>query len=285
MNKFLININGELFNEENAKISVFDRGFLYGDSVYEATRTFNRRAFRLSHHLDRLFWSAEKIEFSPSMTKKEIEDFVTQTINASPHENISLRIILTRGNNSDLGLDPSLSSKDNLIIISKAIPPNPSWWLTKGLDVIFHKKKSSQYGALPKTGNYQENISAYKHALTKGAHDALMINSKDHVTEGTTSNVWIIKDEIIYTPPLSDGVLDGITRQTLMAMAHGGKIVIHEKSLTKEDFFAASECFITSTTRDLVPVTKIEGRPVGDGFPGKKTLQLLSMYKKFVTLE
>ncbi|MDO9181984.1 MAG: aminotransferase class IV [Bacteriovorax sp.] len=282
MNKFLININGELFNEENAKISVFDRGFLYGDSVYEATRTFNRKAFRIDHHLDRLFSSAQKIELIPSYSKSEILENINQTIKASAHENILLRIILTRGTNSDLGLDPQLASVNNLIIISKAIAPNPDWWLKDGVSMVFYQKTTNTRGSLPKTGNYQENILAYKNAATKGAYDAIMINTDGHITESTTSNIWIIKDGILLTPPLADGVLNGLTRKTLIELAHREKISFKEQSLTKADFFSASECFITSTTRNLVPVTKVEGNPIGTGLPGQKTIELLKMYLEFV---
>ncbi|MBC7537593.1 MAG: aminotransferase class IV [Bacteriovorax sp.] len=285
MDKFLININGELFNEEKAKISVFDRGFLYGDSVYEATRTFNRIPFRIQHHLDRLFFSAQKIELELTYSRKEILELILQTIKASPHNDIFLRIILTRGTNIDLGLDPELSSKNNLIIITKAITPNPDWWLTKGLSMIFHNKKSSERGPLPKTGKYLENILAYKDATEKGAFDSIMVNTAGHVTEGTTSNIWMIKDNIIYTPSLQDGVLDGLTRKTLIQMADRNNLMLQEISLTQEDFLGADECFITSTTRNLVPVTIIEGRPVGNGLPGKKTLELLKMYLEFVSLQ
>lgn len=285
MNKFLININGELFNEENAKISVLDRGFLYSDSVYESSRTFNRSPFRIQSHLDRLFLSAEKIQLEPTYSKEEILVFIQQTIKASPHDDIFLRIILSRGTNSDLGLDPELSEKNNLVIITKAISPNPDWWQKTGLSMIFHQKESSDRGPLPKSGNYQENILAYKDALKKGAFDAIMINTDGHVTEATTSNIWIIKNNVIYTPPLKDGVLEGLTRNTLIQLARREKIPLEEKSLTKDDFLKASECFISSTTRNLVPVTTIEGRPVGNGLPGKKTLELLEIYLDFVSHE
>lgn len=281
MNKFLININGELFNEDNAKISVFDRGFLYGDSVYEATRTFKRSPFRIQHHLDRLFLSAQKIELVPTYSKEDILALIDQTIKASPHDDIFLRIILSRGTNEDLGLDPQLSLKNNLIIITKAIAPNPDWWLTKGLSMIFHQKKSLERGPLPKTGNYQENILAYKDAIAKGAFDAIMVNTDGYVTEATTSNIWMIKDNIIYTPPLKDGVLEGLTRKTLLQLAKRQNLALEEKSLTPKDFLEASECFISSTTRNLVPVTSIEGHPVGNGLPGKKTLELLKIYLEF----
>lgn len=292
MNKFLININGEIFNEDTAKISIFDRGFLYGDSVYEATRTFNRIPFRINQHLERLFASALKIELIPTLSPLEILKNIEQTIEASPQQNISLRIILTRGTNSDLGLDPQLSSSNNLIIISKAILPNPAWWLTLGLSMVFyHKKLSKDKGSLSKSGNYQDNILAYKEALRKNAYDAIMINHEGHITEGTTSNIWIVKDGVIYTPPLQDGVLSGLTRQNLFEMCKSEKgaikqnFVIKEKSLTTKDLLLADECFISSTTRNLVPVTTIEGQAIGKGAPGKMTLMLLDAYLAFAGLQ
>ena len=283
MSKFLININGELFNESTAKISIFDRGFLYGDSVYESTRTFNRIPFRINQHLERLYNSAEKIELHPTLSKPEILKAIDQTIQASPHENLLLRIILTRGTNSDLGLDPDLAPSNNLIIISKGILPNPEWWYTSGLSMIFHQKKSTQRGSLPKSGNYQENILAHKAALKNKVFDAIMVNTEGHVTESSTSNIWLIKDGIIKTPALKDGVLEGLTRKTIIEMAMRKNLNIVETSLTPKDFTEADECFITSTTRNIVPVTIISGQKIGDGHPGKRTLQLLNMYLKYVS--
>jgi branched-chain amino acid aminotransferase len=282
MIKFLININGELFDETSAKISVFDRGFLYGDSVYEATRTFNRKPFRIDQHLERLFNSAEKIELAPTLTREEILNAITKTIAASPHDNLSLRIILTRGTNRDIGLDPELSGPNNLIIMTKSIPPNPDWWYTTGVSMIFHHKKSTQKGSLPKSGNYQENMLAHKAAIEKGANDAIMVNSEGHVTEGSTSNVWLVNKGIIYTPSLGDGVLEGLTRKTLFEMARLQNIPMKEASLTQQDFLSADECFVTSTTRNIVPVTNIDKQTIGSGTPGKITMDLLKRYLEYV---
>ncbi|MGZ3787787.1 MAG: aminotransferase class IV [Bacteriovorax sp.] len=278
----MININGELFDETTAKISVFDRGFLYGDSVYEATRTFERVPFRIGLHIERLFNSAQKIELLPTLTRTDVLAAVEQTIAASPHDNIFLRIILSRGTNSDLGLDPELAKGNNLIIITKAILPNPEWWYTEGLSLIFSQKKSTQTGPLPKSGNYQENMLALKEAIKRGAFDAIMVNSEGHVTEGSTSNIWMIKDGVIYTPALKDGVLEGLTRKTLFEMAGPLGPEIREATLTQDDFLSADECFITSTTRNIVPVTKIEGKEIGSGRPGKQTMELLKSYLAFV---
>jgi branched-chain amino acid aminotransferase len=286
MGKFLININGELFDENTAKVSVFDRGFLYGDSVYEATRTFSRRAFRIERHLERLFKSAERIELTPTFTKEDILKQIDLLIKASGPEDLALRIVLTRGVNSDLGLDPGLSGNNNLIIFSKPIAPNPESWTKVGVSLIFFQKKIPAAGALPKTGNYQENMLGYKLSQEKHCFDALMVNTEGHVSEGTTSNAWLIKDGTLFTPPLRDGVLDGLTRQSLFEMDRLGLLPcsLKERSLTPEDFLGADECFISSTTRNLVPVTSIEGKPIGTGKPGKLTLDTLLAYKSYVGL-
>lgn len=284
MKDYLVNINGKLFQGPDAHISVFDRGFLYGDSVYEATRTFDRRPFRIDQHIDRLFLSAEKIALVPTYSKEVILSEVLKTIEAAPFKNASLRIVLTRGTNRDLGLDPELSGSNNLVIFAKEIKPNPTWWTTDGVSMIFYQKEIEASGSLPKTGNYQENILANRKAISQGAYDAFMVNTQGHVTEGTTSNAWVIKDGAILTPPLVDGVLDGLTRKTIMEMAKRGLLPLPliEKSLTPAEFLVADECFITSTTRNVVPVTKIESRLIGDGKPGPKTLELLRLYLEFV---
>lgn len=284
MNDYLININGSITSGAEAKISVFDRGFLYGDSVYEATRTFSRKPFRIQRHLDRLFESARMVSIIPTLTKEHILAEIEKTIAASPDENVSLRIVLTRGTNSSLGLDPELSGPNNLIIFAKKIAPNPDWWLTNGLTVIFAAKTLNETGSLPKTGNYQENMLAYKSAREAGVDDALMVNNEGFITEGTTSNAWIVKDGVLYTPPLSAGILDGLTRKTLVEMAASGKLPVkfEEVNLTKKDFLNAEECFLTSTTRNLVPVTTINDQLIGTGKPGAITLELLKRYLEYV---
>ncbi len=284
MEDFLVNINGALFKGPEARISVFDRGFLYGDSVYEATRTFHKRPFRIDQHIDRLFLSAEKISLSPTFSKEVILSEVLKTIEASPYQDASIRIVLTRGTNTDLGLDPDLSGPNNLVIFIKEIKPNPAWWTTEGISMIFFQKTTPVSGSLPKTGNYQENILANREAHNRGAYDSFMINTQGHVTEGTTSNAWIIKNNILFTPPLTDGVLDGLTRKTLLEMAKRQMLPLPlvEKSLTRDDFLEADECFITSTTRNVVPVTKMESRLIGNGKPGALTLKLLELYLEFV---
>lgn len=284
MNDYLININGKITPGDQAFISVFDRGFLYGDSVYETTRTFNKKPFQIDRHLDRLFLSSEKISLTPTLSKENILEETLKTIAASPFQDLLLRIVLTRGTNSTLGLDPGLSTSNNLVIFVKKIEQNPSWWYEKGVNVIYYEKTIEASGSLPKTGNYQENILAYQKAKKANAFDALMINTFKKVTEGTTSNIWVFKNKMLLTPPLADGVLDGLTRKTLFEMAEKKCLPfpLLEKSLTVEDFDACDECFMTSTTRNIVPITQINSNPIKNGLPGKYTLQLLGLYLEYV---
>ena len=183
-----------------------------------------------------------------------------------------------------MGLSPDLSGPNNLVIFTKEIKPNPSSWLTEGVAMVFYQKKQSVFGSLPKTGNYQENMLAYKKAQEEGSYDAFMINTKGHVTEGTTSNAWLIKNGVLYTPDLKSGVLEGLTRKTLFEMAEKKQLPLPliEKSLSPEEFLNADECFITSTTRNILPVTKINQKPIASGLPGKQTLELLRLYLSFV---
>jgi branched-chain amino acid aminotransferase len=282
MSKFIININGEIHSKENAKISVLDRGFLYGDSVYEALRTFNKVPLRLNLHLDRLFESAQKIYFSPKLSKETIKQEVLKTIESGPYENANIRIVLTRGTNQDLGLNPDLSDAENLIIYLKELTPNPDWWYTAGINLTTFQKETSSKGSLPKTGNYIENMLAHRKALKNNFYDSIMINNDGFVTECTTSNIWLIKDQTIYTPSLDEGVLPGLTRSTILSMSPFLKYKMVETKLVLKDFLKADECFITSTTREIVPVKSIENQLIGKNPPGPITKFLIDEYRKTI---
>ncbi len=283
MSKFFINLNGELLDESNAKISVLDRGFLYGDSVYEATRTFNHTPFRLDQHIERLFNSASKIYFTPKTTREKIKFEVIKTIKAAAFANVSIRIVLSRGTASDLGLDPDLAILENLIIYVKELKPNPTWWYESGVKLGFYQKETSSKGSLPKTGNYIENMLAHRKAISLGFYDSIMINNDGHITECTTSNIWLVKNGTAYTPSLDEGVLPGLTRSTILSMQ--GLTPIIETKLSPQDIIDADECFITSTTREVVPVTEVEHKKIGNGTPGPITLRILQDYRARINEE
>lgn len=283
MNSFLININGAFFNEHNALISVFDRGFLYGDSVYETTRTFSRIPFRFDKHLERLYLSAAKLDFYPVITPDKISSELHKTIQHSPHDNILIRLVLTRGTNHDLGLDPALAGPhENLIIFTKEIAPPPLHWYEKGVEIISYQKKSSVKGAYAKSASYQENVMAIKKANEHKAFEAIMINAEGLITECATSNIWLVKNQQVTTPPLEDGLLNGLTRQTILEILSREKIIHGERHLTLQDFLMADEVFLTSTNRELVPVVAIDGHQIGSGSPGAMTHHLLNLYRQFV---
>lgn len=214
--------------------------------------------------------------------KDELLTQIGELIKVAALPRLYLRIIVTRGE-GEIGLDPGLAKTNNIILIAKELPENPSWWLTKGISVIVADTirtsiKSIDPGA--KSGNYLNNVMAYEEAVQSGADDAIMLNHEGLVTEATTSNVWIVQDGKVITPPLKAGLLGGITRAKLLEVAKKHNIAVFEENFTAKELRMADECFVTATTKQIVPVTTIDQRPVGNGSPGELTLKLLQLYKK-----
>ena len=284
----VVNINGEIQTPENAKISVFDRGFLYGDSIYEVTLTYNKVPFLLDDHYDRLWQSAEKMNMPMIFSREELSAEIQKVIDELNEDRIYIRLIITRGEGA-MGLDPNLSSKHNLIVIGKKLPENPSWWYTKGVDVIVatdiirnHKKATDPS---IKSGNYLNNVLAINEAKKRGAFDAVMLNHKGNITEGTTFNIWMVKDKKIMTPPLAAGLLEGITRKTLLRLLKESEQNGLEQDFNHKDFLAADEIFLTGSVKGIVPITKVDGLVIGNGAPGKITLGLMKLYQQFIDQE
>ncbi len=277
---FLISVNGLITNADEALIPAMDRGFLYGDSVYEATRTFQKKPFHWSFHLSRLFESAKKMEIDVNYSAEELTAEVQKMIDQHPSSNITLRIQLSRGTNKELGLSRTLvSSRNNLIIYAKTLAPNPKEWLTKGWRVMSYRLPFQKVGSQTKAGSYIENMLALEKAKAEGLDDALFLNLNGNLLEGTTSNIWFIDQQgVIHTPSLSEGLLDGITRQSLIKLFQLNNISYDEGRYSLDDLLKAREAFITSSTRFLVPVVEIDGKKIGNGLPGARTLELLNLY-------
>jgi len=282
--KTLVNINGNLTSAEDAKISIFDRGFLFGDSVYESLRTYRGIPFLLEEHLTRLERSAHGLNMTIKIPAGEIIQEVKKTVAAMGSGDMVLRIILTRGVGA-IGLDPALTEgPNNLVIIAQEKAPNPSWWYERGVDLIL-----VQMGKLGikkndpniKSGNYQANMLAHMIAKERQVYDAIMVNPSGYITEGPTFNVWMVKKNKITTPPLNVGLLEGITRQKILQVVPP-TFKISEKKFTPKDLLKADECFITSSTREVVPVKEIEGKIIGEGIPGVVTLKVLEIYRRFI---
>lgn len=275
-----VNINGVVQTAADAKISVFDRGFLYGDSVYDVTYSDKGCIIFLEEHLDRLFNSAKLIDLNIDLTRSQIIEETIKTLNFSKLTRAYIRIIITRGE-ADMSLDPSVCFKNNLVIIVKPQPPYPQELYLKGLFLHIPKIERMNKKAVnpnAKSGNYLNNVLAMNEAKKFGADDALMLNADGFITEGTSFNIWIVKNGTIATPPLESGLLKGITRQKVIQICRDHNLKLELKNLTKEDIYECDEAFITSSTKGLMPVYRIDHIFLSDA-PEKRPLsQTLNNY-------
>ncbi len=284
----LVSINGVLTPPEEAMVSIFDRGFLYGDSVYEVTLTYNDTPFLLKEHLDRLWRSATGIGMEIAWSREKISAFIHEGLQEfkkiSDASRFYIRLIITRGG-GEIGLDPSLSEGQNLFIIFKPLPEPIKEQYEKGVDLVVTEILRNPKKAMDpnvKSGNYLNNVMALKQAREKGAYDAVMLNENGYVTESTSANIWIVLGNKIITPPIEAGILGGITRQTLIDIGLAKGLNVKEQNFTADTLCSADEVFITSSTREVLPVTQINGQRIGEGKPGKVTLKLHQLYKEFV---
>lgn len=282
-----MNINGEILTDTNqAKISIFDRGFLYGDSIYEVTDSCEDRLIFIDEHLDRLFESARKIFMTIKMSREEIIDQIQKTLKVLNSSRAYIRIIITRGE-GEITLDPTKSTTNNFILICKKLEKNPKSWLENGVSVVIaDTKRNSTESVDPsiKSGNYLNNILAYQEAVSKGVFDAIMLNHDDNVTEATTSNIWIVKNSVFITPPLGAGILNGITRTKLINLCHLNHYQFIEKNINALELMEADEVFLTSSTRRIVPVVRVNDRIIGSGKPGKQTIDFYNAYMEHFKL-
>ncbi len=284
---FLISVNGKISAAEDAKVSALDRGFLYGDSIYEATRTFDKKIFHWDFHLDRLFQSAEKISLKITYSRNEISKLVQDIVDIHPAKHITLRLQLSRGTNKKIGLSKNqCNDGNNIIIYADELKPNPEWWLTKGLSLTSYTLQTQKSGPLAKSGSYLENMLAYDYALDNGFHDSVLLNKEGFILEGTTSNLWFIdQQDRICTPELDLGLLDGITRRVLFKVFKEHHLNVVEGKFKLDELLKAREVFITSSSRFIVPVTSIHNQLIGSGVPGKLTLKLLELYMNEIKKE
>jgi branched-chain amino acid aminotransferase len=253
----LINLNGTI--DETAQVSVLDRGFLYGDSIYEVVRTFQGRTFGLKEHLDRLRQSAELLYMDVPWSDRHIQTEIERTLAQADWSESYIRIVVTRGTETKIALNPSAEVQPNLIILISAISPEPELATTGHHLVIPQRIRNSKQALDPaaKTGNYLNNILALLEAQQQGADDALLLNAAGEVTEATTSNLWIVDQGIVYTPPFEVGILHGITRLFLLQVLQEQHIPYQEKILYPKDLRQAEEACLSSSVRLLMPIRQI----------------------------
>jgi len=281
-------INGKFYEKNDAKISVFDHGLLYGDGVFEGIRSYNRLVFKLKEHIDRLFESAHSIMLKVPLTKDEMSKAVLLTLKENNLRDAYIRLVVTRGE-GDLGLDPrKCKGKATIVIIADKIALYPEKFYKKGLEIITVPTIRNLPEALNpqiKSLNYLNNILAKIEATNMGYEEAIMLDSLGYVAECTGDNIFIAKSNHLYTPPQCMGTLRGITRDTVLEIARKAKIPVHEHVLTRHEVYISDECFLTGTAAEIIPVVKVDGRVIGDGKPGKLTLNLMQKFKELTKKE
>jgi branched-chain amino acid aminotransferase len=279
-----IYINGEYFSKEDAKISVYDHGLLYGDGVFEGMRIYGGKVFRLREHLVRLWESAASIGLHIPFTPETLSVDVNACVAKNGLQEGYIRLLVTRGSGA-LGLDPYRCSNPQVIIIADKISLYPEELYENGLELVTASTIRNHPAALSprvKSLNYLNNIMAKMEGLKAGCVEALMLNHKGEVAECTGDNIFIVKSGRLLTPPIDAGILEGITRNAVLELARQAGIETVEATMTRHDIFIADECFLTGSAAEVIPAVKLDGRVIGNGKPGPITMQLNEAFRKLV---
>jgi branched-chain amino acid aminotransferase len=279
----MVNVNGRIFDECKAVISVFDHGFLYGEGIYETLRTYNSRLFLYDRHTRRLRNSARMIELMIPFTDEELARHISDTIGATKLEGKEayVRVLVTRGV-GELSYDLKATPKPSWVIIVKPLIEPPSEIYERGckvvlVDVVRNHPKS--VNPMIKSNNLMNQALAAQQAFQRGAFDAVMRNNHGELTECATSNLFIVRNDTVLTPPIESGLLPGITRELLFEVGRNTGLEVREQMLRDDDLFDADEAFLTSTTREVIPIVAVDERAIGNGKPGMVTRTLLKAFR------
>jgi branched-chain amino acid aminotransferase len=276
-------LGDKLVEEQNAKVSVFDHGLLYGDGVFEGIRVYSRRVFELDAHIDRLYNSAKGIRLDIPMSREKLIEAVNKTVEANGIGNGYIRLVITRGVGS-LGLNPFTCETSTVIIIADNIQPYPEEVYEKGMKIISATTVRNHPLAIPpqlKSLNYLNNILAKIEAMDNGMPEAIMYNHEGYVVEATVDNVFMLRKGKIYTPPVEAGALEGITRDIVIRLAEKERIEVVEKNLTRFDLYISEELFLTGTAAEVIGIVEIDGRVIGQGSPGPVTRKLREKFFRY----
>ncbi|HUL61767.1 MAG TPA: branched-chain-amino-acid transaminase [Methanocella sp.] len=276
-----IYIDGKFYDRADAKISVFDHGLLYGDGVFEGIRAYNGRVFRLDEHIDRMYDGARAIMLQPPLSKEQMKKAIIATLKKNKLKDAYIRPIITRGM-GDLGLDPRKCPKPSVIVITVYWGAMYGDLYDKGLTAVSVSTRRNASEALPtniKSLNYLNNILAKIEANEKGGDEAVIFDTRGNVSEGSGDNIFVVKGGRVLTPPVLQN-LNGITRACVFELCGKMKIPIGDQDLGYFDLYTADEVFVTGTAAEIAPITKIDGRVIGDGMPGPVTKKLMKAYTK-----
>lgn len=280
-------IDGKFYPKAEAKISVFDHGFLYGDGIFEGIRLYKGCVFRLDEHLERLEMSAKALCLNMPWTRKEISDIVCESCRRNKLTDGYIRLVVSRGF-GDLGLSPKNCPKPSIICIADSIKLYPEELYTTGMKIITAPTRRVSPAALPpmiKSLNYLNNILAKMEAQQHGFHECLMLNEQGYVSECTGDNVFLIHKGKLITPASHAGALVGITRQVAIEVAQALNIPVVETNITRYDVWNADECFLTGTAAEVIPVIEVDARTIGTGKPGPLTAKILAEFRKKASKE
>lgn len=282
-----IYIDGEYYPQEEAKVSVLDHGFLYGDGVFEGIRAYNGRVFKLREHVARLYSSAAGIQLTIPLSQEDMVRRVVETVRRNDIRDGYIRLVVSRGP-GDLGLDPRKCPRPSVIIIADHIQLYPREFYESGIEIMTCSTRRNRPDSLNpaiKSLNYLNNILAKIEVNNAGLLEGLMLSWDGYVAECTGDNVFFVTGGKLVTPPLASGILNGITRQVVLELAAEQGVPAAEQCCTQQDLYCADECFLTGTGAEMIPVVKIDGRTVGTGAPGPVTKQLMLGFHELVTRE
>ncbi len=282
-----INVNGVLGPPETACVSPLDRGFLFGDSVYETIRTYGGRPFLLRDHLQRLRRSAEFLEIPYDRAPVDIEPEIHRTIaDAGPSEK-AIRVVLTRGQ-GPLGYDPEPCGPPTVVIHARPCPEIPASFVREGVDVavvdVTRNPRTSLDPAI-KSSNLLNNFLAWRAAQRLGAYEPILLNASERLTEGASSNLFVVRAARLLTPPPADGILEGITRGLVLELARADGLDASEESLEADSLRSADEAFLTATLKGILPIRRCDGWPIRHGRPGPITRRLMALFEARVQAE
>lgn len=275
-------IDGKLYDKENAKVSVFDHSFLYGDGVFEGIRAYAGKVFKFDEHIERLYDSAKACLLSVPIEPEEMKQAILDTMAANNLTDSYIRVVISRGT-GDLGLDPRKCPKSTVVIITTTINLYPAEFYETGMPLITASTRRASPAVLDpriKSCNYLNNILAKTEATRAGCAEAIMLNELGQVAECTADNIFIVWKGVVRTPATWSNILAGITRNTVIELAKEAGIPVEECSMTRYDLYSADEAFLTGTAAEIMPVIAIDQRQIGNGKPGPVTKDLLRRFRK-----
>lgn len=280
----LVYLNGQFLPREEARVSVFDHGYLYGDGIYETLRAYRGTIFLLDQHLERLQRSADAIALTLPFPLEQIGAAIRECLTVNKLRDAYVRIQVSRGP-GEIGLDPALCPAPTTVIVAKPFHDYPREHFEQGVPVAIVRTRRNHPLALDpaiKSTNFLNNILAKIESIRSGAYEGILLNWKGYVAEGTISNIFTVKKGVLFTPHPATGILGGVTRALVLRLAREARVTVREVLLRPRDLDEADECFITNTTAEVMPVTSVDRRPTGDGRPGPVTRMLMEAYRQEV---